>query len=625
MDPNLLSYYNRELQFIREMGGEFAKEYPKIAGRLGLDGFECADPYVERLLEGFAFLAARIQLKMGAEFPRFTQHLLEMVYPHYLSPIPSMAVVQFQPDMTEGSLAEGFPIPRGSKLRSLLGRGDQTPCEYRTAHEIKLWPIELSEADYFSSKGAVATLGVPDIHGVKAAIRLRFKATAGLNFDQMALDSLPMYIRGSGEMGMRLYEQILANPIAVVARPRQTHTTWQEVIDKKHVRRLGYEEEEALLPFTKQSFHGYRLLQEYFAFPERFMMVELNGLQKAVQKCTKNELEIIILLGRSDLSLENMLDESNFALFCSPIINLFPKRADRIHINNKQSEFHLIADRTRPMDYEIHSINEVIGYGTSSDSEQRFDAFYELDNMNVANEQQSYYTMHRIPRMLSTHQRQKGPRSSYIGSEVYISLVDGHEAPYSHDLRQLGLNTLCSNRDLPLHIPIGKDKTDFTLDASAPVESIRALAGPTKPRAPTTDGKVTWKLISHLSLNYLSLVDQDQEQGASALRELLLLYADSSNLSTQKQVDGVRSISGKSIVHRLPVSGPVSFGRGIEITLTCEDSAFEGTGVFLLGSVLEQFFAKYVSINSFTQTVLRTVERDEVMRWPVRIGQRHII
>jgi len=625
MDPRLLTYYNRELQYIREMGGEFAKEYPKIAGRLGLDGFDCADPYVERLLEGFAFLAARIQLKLGAEFPRFTQHLLEMVYPHYLAPTPSMAVVQFQPDLTEGSLAEGFSIPRGSSLRSLLGKGDQTPCEYRTAHEIKLWPVELSEVDYFSSRGAVATLGVPDIHGVKAGIRFRLKATAGLTFDQIALDTLPIFMRGSGEIAMRIYEQILANPIAMVVRPRQTHTTWQELIDKKHIRRLGFDNNEALLPYTRRSFQGYRLLQEYFAFPERYMMAELNGLEKAVQKCTKNELEIIILLDRNDLVLENILDVSNFALFCSPIVNLFPKRADRIHINDRQTEFHVIADRTRPMDYEIHSINDVVGYGTSSDSEQRFDAFYAMDNAGSVEQDQAYYTIHRVPRMLSEHQRQRGPRSSYIGSELYVSLVDANDAPYSNDLRQIGLETLCTNRDLPLHIPIGKDKTDFTLDASAPVESIRAVAGPTKPKAPSTEGNVTWKIISHLSLNYLSIIDNDAEQGAKALRELLMLYGDISEAPVRKQIDGVRSVVGKPIIHRLPAPGPVTFGRGIEITLTCEESAFEGAGVFLLGSVLEQFFEKYVSINSFTQTVLRTVERDEVMRWPVRIGQRHTI
>src|SRR5713101_556004 len=154
MDPRLLKYYNRELQFMREMGGEFAKEFPKIAGRLGLDGFECADPYVERLLEGFAFLAARVQLKIDAEFPRFTQHLLETIYPGYLAPVPSMAMVQFQPDPSEGSLAAGVPVPRGSALRSMLGKGEITACEYRTAHEVTLWPVEIQEVEHFRYSGA---------------------------------------------------------------------------------------------------------------------------------------------------------------------------------------------------------------------------------------------------------------------------------------------------------------------------------------------------------------------------------------------------------------------------------------------------------------------------------------
>ncbi len=151
MDPKILRYYNRELQHVREMGAEFAREYPKIAGRLGLEGIECADPYVERLLEGFAYLSARVQLKVDAEFPAFTQHLLQIVYPHYLAPTPSMAVVQFQPDLNEAGLAQGYSIARGTMLRSTVGQDDRTPCEYRTAHETHLWPLEIKEAKYFGS------------------------------------------------------------------------------------------------------------------------------------------------------------------------------------------------------------------------------------------------------------------------------------------------------------------------------------------------------------------------------------------------------------------------------------------------------------------------------------------
>ncbi|MEK6234744.1 MAG: type VI secretion system baseplate subunit TssF, partial [Planctomycetales bacterium] len=203
MDPRLLEYYNKEIQHLREMGGEFAQEYPKIAGRLGLEGFECADPYVERLLEGFAFLSARVHLKIDAEFPVFTQHLLEIVYPHYLAPIPSMAVVQFKPDMTEGTLKEGFVIPRDSVLRSRLGRGDQTPCEYRTAHDATLWPLEIAGAEYFSRSVAAMSDLPRRISNVRAGLRLRLRTTAGLKFNKLSLDKLRIYLRGVGELPMR--------------------------------------------------------------------------------------------------------------------------------------------------------------------------------------------------------------------------------------------------------------------------------------------------------------------------------------------------------------------------------------------------------------------------------------
>jgi len=188
MNPRLIKYYTKELEHLREMGGEFAKEFPKIAGRLGLDGFECLDPYVERLLEGFAFLAARVQLKLDAEFPRFTQHLLEMVYPEYLSPTPSMAVVQMQPDLTEGGLAEGFVVPRHTVLRSTLGGAMQTPCEYRTGQDVTLWPLELVEVAYSPHAGDLTGIDVPDRSSIKSGIRFRLKTTAGLKFDKLSLD-----------------------------------------------------------------------------------------------------------------------------------------------------------------------------------------------------------------------------------------------------------------------------------------------------------------------------------------------------------------------------------------------------------------------------------------------------
>jgi len=228
--------------------------------------------------------------------------------------------------------------------------------------------------------------------------------------------------------------------------------------------------------------------------------------------------------------------------------------------------------------------------------------------------------------MLSSKQRRVGSRSSYIGSESYISIVDTANAPFSSGLRQLSMRTICTNRDLPLQLVIGKGKTDFTLESGAPVDSIRCIAGPTRPRPSIASGDVAWRLISHLSLNYMSLTDSvDINSGgrvAVALRQLLSLYIDPNDAASQRQIEGVKSISSRPVTRRIPTTGPIAFGRGLELTLECEDGAFEGTGVYLLGSVLEEFFARYVSMNSFTETVLKTVDRGEVARWPARIGRR---
>jgi type VI secretion system protein ImpG len=625
MDPRLLMYYNRELQHIREVGAEFAEEYPKIASRLGLEQFECADPYVERLLESFAFLAARVQLKIDAEFPTFTQHLLDIVYPHYLAPTPSMAVAQLQPDLTEGALAEGFTIPRGTVLRGQIGKGEQTACEYRTAHEVTLWPLRLVEAEFLSNASAVANWGVPAVPGVKAALRLRLQTTAGVKFNQLPLSSLPVFLRGTNDLSARLYEQILANTLAVAVQPAEKPPAWSHLIEREPVGRKGFEEDEALLPSVQRAFRGYRLLHEYFAFPERYLFVELRGLQPALSRCDGTELDVLFLLNHSHPGLANAVNRSHFALFCTPIVNLFPKRTDRLQLNPKTHEYHIVPDRTRPMDYEVHTVTEVTGYGSEQGREVEFLPFYGSKNSYRHEHEQAFYSLRRQKRVQSAKQRRQGLRSSYIGHEVYVSLVDGNDAPLSSDLRQLGFHALCTNRDLPLLMPIGVGPTDFTLPISAPVQSVRCLAGPTRPRPALAEADTAWRLISHLSLNYLSLCNGGAAEGAAALRELLSLYADRNDSAVSKQIEGILSIDSRNVVRRIDSRGPIVFGRGLEITVKFDETAFEGSGVFLMSAVLEQFFARYVSINSFTETVVGTSDRGVIMRWPIRTGWRHTL
>lgn len=627
MDPRLLDYYNRELRFMREMGSEFAAEFPKIAARLGLESFECADPYVERLLEGFAFLAARVQLKIDAEFPAFTQHFLEMVYPHYLAPTPSMAVVEFQPDLNEGRLAEGFDIPRGTALRGTLGIQAQTPCEYRTAHPVRLWPLAVAAAEYFDHGGPVAQPDLGILQRSKAGIRLRLRTTAGLTFDQLSPDDperfrLVLFLQGADQLPFELYARLLGDIVGVLVQPTARPLPWIETLPASAVRPLGFNDEEALLPYSPVSFQGYRNIHEYFAFPQRYLFLAIDGLGPVLRRLSATEVDLILLLRQPAPILERILDVANFLLHCTPAINLFPKRFDRIHLGSGGPEYHLLPDRTRPMDFEVYRVDSVTGYGTSQAEIQDFLPFYMPANqVDWSGHQPAYYSVHRLPRRLSSRQRQQGPRSSYVGSEVFINLVDRAAAPWAGDLRQLAVTGLCTNRDLPLHLPVGIGKTDFTLESGAPVQALRVRAGPTPPRPSHAQGDTAWRLISHLSLNYLSLADTDGGSGAAALRSLLGLYCDLTDRDQRKQLEGLRRVSSRPIIRRLPGVHPVTYGRGLEIGLECDEAAFEGTGAYLLGAVLARFFARYATLNSFTETLL-TTGRGEVMRWPASLGCR---
>lgn len=625
MNPELIKYYSQELQHLREMGSEFAREFPKVAARLGLENLECADPYVERLLEGFSFLAARVQLKIDAEFPRFTQHLMEMVYPHYLAPTPSMTVVQIQPDLSNPVLADGVQIARGSVLRSALGKGGSTRCEYRTAHDVTLSPIEIADAKYFTYAGALAGAAITLPAGVKAGLRLRLRAAGDLKINQLKLDRLALYLRGADSLPSRTYERLLGSVLGVVVMPVVRPATWHVQLPATALKPLGFEQDEALLPISKQSFQGYRLLQEYFAFPQRFLFVSIDGLQPALHRCAESEVEVIVLLSREDAMLEQSLDASNFALHCTPAINLFVRRTDRIALSAEQFEHHVIVDRTRPMDFEIYQIEEVKGYSTGTVAEQRFDPFYRAHDLSAAYNSAAYYQVRREPRRPSAQQTKRGSRSSYLGGETFIALVDTANAPFRSDLRQLGLQVLCTNRDLPLHMPIGTAQSDFTLDVEAPVDSVRCLSGPSRPLPSYAHGAVAWRLLSHLQLNYMSLLDTDTTQGARAMRDLLNLYCPVDDAATQRMIDGLRSVEACSVTRRLPSKGKIVFGRGLQVTLTFDETPFEGASAFLLGAVLAHFLTQYVSINSFVETIIRSQSRGEIMQWPARSGRCHTL
>jgi type VI secretion system protein ImpG len=624
MDRRLLSHYNTELAHLRAVAAEFAHEFPKIAGRLALDRDAkevCPDPLVERLLEGFAFLTARIQVKLDAEFPQFTQSLLETVYPHYLCPTPSAAIVQFSPELDSLETTEGFSIPRGSLLSSVSGPGHRTSCLYRTTYPVTLWPFEVTDVRYytrelypFQSLGSFAG---------KAVLQIRLSGRMKLDFQKLSLDSLVLFLRGADDLPDILYENLIRHALGVAVRaPGLASDPRRFVPADRSIRRYGFQH--ALLPETSRSFSGYRLLHEYFTLRQRFLFIELTDLQPIIRQTSGPAIDLIIPLKEQDLRLERGIDAKSVGLHCTPAINTFEKQLDRVFLDHGHHEFQVIADKIKPFEFEIFEIQTVTGYG--GETAVPISPFYLTRHETTANRKpKQYYTVRREPRHLTLQEQRFGSTAGYAGSELFVSLVDPVSEPSERKFDQLGIRALCTNRHLPMELPIGQSATDFTLDLNAPVRSIRCIVGPTAPRPPQAQGAENWRLLSHLTLNFLTLQNAGDGTGPQALRELLRLYSSPENRGAERLIEGVVSSKVEPVIRRLEIPGPMAFGRGMRINLELDELAFQGVGIFVFGAVLAEFFARYVSLNSFVETSVQSIQRQEVMLWSAQPGRRPII
>ncbi len=261
---------------------------------------------------------------------------------------------------------------------------------------------------------------------------------------------------------MIIYEQIFAHGKNILIQPVESPLAFQHVLPSSNIEPVGFLDADALLPVVTRSFRGYRLLQEYFAFPQRFLFFRINGLRTCLKQCQEQQIDLVVLLDQENLTLEKRIDAGNFALHCTPVINLFPKRADIIHLSDKFTEFHVVPNRTRPMDYEVYQVTKVTGYGVRADDKQTFSPFYSTVDVAENSDSGGYFTVNRSPRVMSSKEKLKGRRSSYGGSEVFLSIVDSAAAPYRSNLRQLAVETLCTNRDLPIQMGVGRGKQIFS-------------------------------------------------------------------------------------------------------------------------------------------------------------------
>lgn len=620
MDPRLLRYYNQELRYLREMGGEFAREFPKIAARLSLDSLEVADPYVERLLEGCAFLAARVQLKQDAEFPRLSHRLLEMLYPNLLAPVPAMMVAQVEPVRSDANLLRAPRIPRDTPLLASPPGHSRTRCEFRSAQELQLTPLATESAEYFLNLADLNLSAFALPERPRCGVRVRLKLPDGMTLAKLEATELRFFLGGQPDVSSRLHELLTTSLLGViVGAPGRAET--RKLLAADRMQPVGFDDADAMLPVQLRMMSGLRLMQEYFAFPARFLFFDLFGLRPLLAAMQGTELELQFLFSRPGIDLDGLVEAPNFSLHCVPAINLFPKRADRIAVDDGQHEFHVVPERTAPLDYEVYDVVSASGFDEQG-HERRYLPLFATDHGASAH-QAAYYSVWREPRLPSEQSRRDGPRSGYIGSEVFLSLVDPEEAPVPHGLRQLGVQTRCTNRDLPVFLASG-GSSSFTLEAGLPVGAVRSVAGPSRPYSALREGGVAWRLINLLSLNYLSLLDSGNGEGAAALRDLLSRLPMGGEPSQRRIIDSIQALDAGAVVRRHPVAGPITFSRGLRIDMTVDELGHEGGSAVMFGAVLHQFFTRHASMNSYVETVLHSLTRGDLMRWRPSLGARPV-
>ncbi len=615
MRDDLLLYYERELNYLRQLGAEFAGKHPKIAGRLLLDADrgESEDPHVERLLEAFAFLAARVHLKIDDEFPEITEALLSILYPHYIRPIPSMSIVEMHLDAEQGGTTAPQKIPRGSPLNSKPVAG--VPCQFRTCFDMTVWPLRVTDCEWTSPDRLA-----PPVRSSEAAwaVRVVFQAPPDVMLGKLDLRLLRLYIASDPSIAYPLYELLCANTAQILVRDPEPGSRVRPVtLPPANLTPAGFSETEGMLPYPRRSFPGYRLLQEYFSFPEKFLFLDVAGLAEALALGFKNRFELVFMLKQFELSerrqvLELGINVKTFRVNATPVVNLFQQTAEPILLEQRRYEYPVIPDIRRPMATEVFSVDEVVSINPQSNEVLKFEPFYSYRHASIRNEQQTFWLAHRRP----------SAKAGDEGTDVTVSLVDLSARPLRPDVDTLTLRTTCTNRDLPTRLPFGNEAGDFELEGGAAIKRIVALAKPTNAVRPPSGEAALWRLISHLSLNYLSLVDDGRE----ALQEILKLYNFTGEQFSEKQINGIVELSSARHFARLISENGIAFARGTRVEILFDEEQFTGGGVFLFASAIERFLGEYVSLNSFSQLVARTRQRKEVLKeWAPRAGQRILL
>ncbi len=602
MIDELLPYYNQQLSLLRRQITQFSNRHENISLN--------DDPLIEQLIQSFAFLAARIQYKLD-DNSQISSTLLDILYPDYQQLIPSMAVLQFQPQDT---LQSAYTIPAETEL--VCHTLKNKPCRFRTTYPVTLHPLSITEAS-INPLSISKPFKYLNYHP-KSSLTIKLKC---FNSDTRILDLginiLRFYINTAKEFTYLTYE-LLFNHCSYITLENPDIPSQKQIIPTKHLSPVGFSEKDTLLPHSNYTFLGFQLLKDFFSFPEKFLFFDLYLGDHLSSFDSTHELSINFYFDIHSATLENAITRNSFVLACTPIINLFETVADPIQLDHTQHEYHIIPDRHSPIEsYEIHSIIDVTASNQANDS-IAFYPFYTTNHHYSSSEPLNYWQAHRKPSC-------EVGKTNISGDEMFLSFITSKDKAFTDDKWFVNMRLLCCNRDLPYHLGSNPNTIELSFWNSSheQVAAIRCLTTPTPTLRPALSKSNFWSLISHLSLTHLSL--NHSQNSNNSIVNLLKLYNFQDRAEINAFIEGITNINTQSITARHPSVSHSGLCRGIKIIIEYSSTKLAHKELFLFGSIMAKFFSYYCSINSFTQLVLKNIKNDEVIQWEPAIGQKALL
>ncbi len=618
MSDALESYYERELAFVQEFAQRFALQFPAEAGRLLPDYGLTVDPHAERFIEGFALLAGRVRYKIDGEFPELTESLLGVLYPHLLTPVPSLAIAQVEPYPFRPTPPTGAVVPRGTRLRTRpLGKPPQ-PCRWRTGYPVTLWPVVLTDARVLP---APLPYGMSPPPRTAAALVLRLECDGGLRFGDLALDRLRFYLSGEKQMIANLYELLFNHVARVVVRDPDDPGKAPVVLSPAEcLAQVGFELDEGLLPWPEHSFVGYRLLTELFSFRDKFLFADLGGWEQVRRAGFGARAEVVLFLNQTQANVEQGVSARTFLLGCTPVVNLFEQSAEPVTVTHTRPEYRLVPSRATPLGAEVHSVDAVAYLDPGLPGPLEVRPFYRFGHDETRQTRHAFYYA----------SRRASPVADDRGTEVYLVLIDRAFDPRLPSEAMLDVRTTCSNRDLPSRYQRGGDV--LLPEGAALPGSVRCLQAPTPPLRPPLRRAAHWRLLAQNVLNHVPL--SDAAEGRAALQEILRLcdFADPAagqqllTAVNRQMVEGIVGLQARRVLGRARGRERFGYCRGTEFTLDLDEQKYVGSGALLFASVLERFLGLYAAVNSFSQLVARTRQGEGILKkWPPRAAEQQLL